>query len=156
MIRGTTAQFEFKLPYSKNDIRLAEVKFLQPGNTKGLEQDYPLPLYKVYQKEAYDEFGTQYYPWNWLDDYTLIVNLEQRETLTFSDKYKAQVQCRAQTVDGQVFASVQQNINVYPASWDRPIGNDATYIVLDGDNVKNNLEGQLSTFDGDVINGGDA
>ena len=32
MIRGTTAQFKFKLPYAKNELQWITMKFWQPGN----------------------------------------------------------------------------------------------------------------------------
>lgn len=142
MIRGTTAQFKFKLPYSKNNVLLAEAKFWQSGNTRGLEQDCPLPLIKYYTQEISSEGNviTQY-PWNWVDDYTLVVRLGQRETSTFSDKYKARAQMRIRTVDGLVFASGQQIINVYPADWSSPLGvdlptaTDDQWIILDGGTI---------------------
>ena len=140
MIRGTTAQFKFKLPYSKGDILLVEAKFWQSGN-KGLNRGYSLPITKSYQRTLSDngEVVTQY-PWNWLDDYTMVVRLGQQETLTFSDKYKARVQLRVRTEDGLVFASEQQIVNVYPVNWDEPLGDDIIlptpqdeFVVLNGD-----------------------
>lgn len=142
MIRGTTTQFKFKLPYSKRDIVLAEAKFWQSGNTKGLNRGYPLPIIKPYERTLSDEGDvvTQY-PWNWIDDYTLLVRLDQQESLTFSDKYKARVQLRIRTEDGLVFASPQQIINVYPTNWDKPLGTDLPsasenqWVILDGDTI---------------------
>lgn len=137
MIRGTTAQFKFKLPYGKDNIDMAEVKFWQPGNSSGLEQSYPLPITKIYKKEVSD--GK--YPWNWIGDSTLLLRLGQRETLTFSDRYKAYVQIRIRTVDGLVTASPQQIINVHPANWSTPLGEDLIepsqepWIILDGDTI---------------------
>jgi hypothetical protein len=142
MIRGTTAQFKFKLPYSKDDIVLAEAKFWQSGNTNGLNRGYSLPITKSYTRTVSDEgdIVTQY-PWNWIDDYTLVVRLGQQETLTFSDKYKARVQLRIRTDEGLVFASTQQIINVYPMSWSEPLGADLPstpedqWVILDGDAI---------------------
>jgi hypothetical protein len=142
MIRGTTAQFKFKLPYNKNNVLLAEAKFWQEGNARGLERDCPLPLRKSYKKQVSEGNVVTQYPWNWLDDYTLVVRLGQRETLTFSDKYKARAQLRIRTSDGLVFASAQQIINVYPANWDEPLGDDIIlptaedqWVILDGDTI---------------------
>ena len=139
MIRGTTTQFKFKLPYSKRDIVLADAKFWQSGNNKGLNRDYPLPIIKHYSRELDGDDVVTKYPWNWIDDYTLVVRLDQQESLTFSDKYKARVQLRVRTEDGLVFASGQQIINVYPTNWDEPLGTDLPqnpedhWVILDGD-----------------------
>ena len=140
MIRGTTAPFKFTLPYTKDKILLAEAKFWQSGNDKGLERDYPLPIVKHYSQTNWNN-GIQY-PWNWIDDSTLVVTLGQRETLTFSDKYKARIQLRVRTTDNLVFASEQQIINVYPANWDAPLGDDIIiptseneWVILDGNTI---------------------
>jgi hypothetical protein len=122
MIRGTTAQFNFKLPYNKNDVKTAEVVFWQPGNNVGLKQDYPLPIKKEYEVSSYALEIVGYDSWSWVDDYTLSVKLSQQETLTFSDKYKAIVQLRGATIDGIVFASPQEYIVVYPIHGDEPMG----------------------------------
>lgn len=141
MVRGTTAQFEFKLPYSKNDIELAEVDFRQPGNEKGLNQDYPLPITKVYRMTKADDGAlVTNYPWNWADNYTLMITLGQQETLTFCDRYKAFTQIRIRTTSGTVLANARQNITVYPSPWDDPLGIDLPtaddeWVVLDGQTV---------------------
>lgn len=142
MVRGTTAQFKFKLPYTKNNIELVEVKFWQSGNLKGLNEDYPLPITKIYRQEISEDGSLiTNSPWNWIDDYTLLIRLGQRETLTFSDKLKARVQLRLRTVDGLVAASDPQIISVGPAPWDEPLGNDIInqtdddWVILDGDTI---------------------
>lgn len=143
MIRGTTAQFQFKLPYNKNNVSVAEVTFWQPGNQNGLKEDFPLPIIKGYTKQiSADGSIVTSGPWNWLDDYTLSVRLDQQETATFSDKYKARYQLRASTVDGLVFGSNEELVTVYPVFRDIPIGDvimpnpaDDGYIVLDGDDI---------------------
>lgn len=142
MVRGTTAPFIFKLPYSKNDIELAEVNFWQPGNTKGLNRDYPLPITKVYRMATADDGAlVTNYPWNWTDDYTLMITLGQQETLTFSDRYKAFTQIRIRTTSGTVAANTKQSITVYPSPWDNTLGNDVVlpetdeWVILDGQTV---------------------
>ena len=143
MIRGTTARFKFKLPYDKNNVSAAEVSFWQHGNSNGLDNDFPLPIIKGYIKQTAED-GTIITsgPWNWLDDYTLSVKLDQQETRTFSDRYKARVQLRASTIDGVVFGSNEEPIVVYPAFRDVPIGDaalpgpaDNGYIILDGEDI---------------------
>jgi hypothetical protein len=142
MIRGTTAQFQFKLPYSKTEVQSAEAVFWQ-SNNDGLEDDYPLPIKKGYklQMSANGSIVTSG-PWNWIDDYTLAVKLWQQETLTFTDKYKAKVQLRARSTDGLVFASLPETIVVYPIYGDYPMGDDIIptpdgddLIILDGDDI---------------------
>ena len=144
MIRGTTAQFKFKLPYLKEDVLLAEAKFWQPNNSKGLNQDFPLPITKAYKREVSEQGDiVTNYPWNWIDNNTLVVRLGQQETLTFSDKYKARVQIRVRTADGLVFASTPQIVTVYPIYGDEPLGEE---VIPSSDD-------QWVVFDGDTING---
>jgi len=142
MIRGTTAQFQFKLPYDKQNVQSAEVVFWQQNNS-GLDEDFPLPIKKVYVLDM-DSGGSIVTsgPWNWVDDSTLAVKLWQSETLTFSDKYKARVQLRAKSTDGLVFASSQEVITVYPIYLDYPLGDDIIptpdidgTIILDGEDI---------------------
>ena len=148
MIRGTIAQFQFKLPCSKTEVKCAEAVFWQPNNT-GLNEEYPLPIKKGYNRQiSGDGSIVTSGPWNWIDDYTLAVKLWQQETLTFTDKYKAKVQLRASSTDGLVFASPQEIITVYPIYGDYPLG-DAIVPAPD--------ENDLIILDGeDIISGGEA
>ena len=142
MIRGTTAQFNFKLPYSKEDVTTAEVVFWQPNNS-GLNEDFPLPIEKGYVQELSSNGAViTGGPWNWVDDHTLSVKLWQQETLTFSDKYKARVQLRAMA-NGAIFASPQEYITVYPIYGDEPMGDDIVptpdtegWTILDGETIE--------------------
>lgn len=128
MIRGTTAQFKFKLPYAKSDLQWVTMKFWQPGNDGTTEA--PLPIIK--KKEHCDD-----------DDESkeLSVSLTSEETLRFTDKYKAKVQMRAQHKNGLVFASKEKVIIVYPLDGDLtqdailPGETDDGWIVLDGQPV---------------------
>lgn len=159
MVRGTTAQFQFKLPYSKQNIQSAEVVFWQRNNS-GLDDDFPLPIKKGYLLEKSEDGSiVTSGPWNWINDNTLAVKLWQQETLTFSDKYKAYVQLRAKSTDGIVFASDPELITVQPIYGDYPLmdefvptTNPDDVIILDGDDVfpAMNVNGMI-VLDGDDI-----
>lgn len=105
MIRGTTAQFKFKIPYMKQDLLWATIKFWQPGNNGTLLA--PLPITKRLKHCSAPD-----------DSYELYINLTAEETLRFSDRSKAIVQLRAQTLDGATFASKETLISVYPINDD--------------------------------------
>ncbi len=96
MIRGTTAQFKFKLPYSLNELEWVTIKFWQPGNLNLS----PITRFKANCEES--------------DSGQICVSLLATETAMFSDKYKAKMQLRAQPFDGTVFGSKQYDIIVYP------------------------------------------
>jgi hypothetical protein len=148
MIRGTTAQFKFKLPCAKGNLLFATIKFWQPGNPGTIEA--PLPITKKlahctgletneqininkWNSQEYEEIkhnlGIGEKAWDALTDEEkrqfaeasfdeLYISLTAEETLRFSDKSKARVQLRAQQKDGTVFASHQQLITVYPINDD--------------------------------------
>ena len=100
MIRGTTAQFKFKLPYPMDQLQWITIHFWQPGNPNN-----GLPIYK--NKNHCNEPTPQ----------EICVSLTAEETKLFTDKYKAKVQLRAQQDDvfgGAVFGSTTQLITVYP------------------------------------------
>lgn len=125
MIRGTTAQFKFKMPYSKSECDSIRIKFWQPNNPSEL-----LPITRT----ANDCSTTD-------NDKELCVSLTAEETARFSDKYKARVQLRAQ-VNGTVFGSYPQIIPVYPMINDiieedptLPPQDEEGWIVLDGDTI---------------------
>lgn len=122
MIRGTTTQFKFTLPYTKEEIEFVTIKFWQKNNhaltpiTRGLA-DCANPL----------------------DSKELSVSLTAEETLRFSEKYKGRVQLRGMCKNtGTVFASKQQLFTVYPLSDDLSGDitvppNDEGWVILDGD-----------------------
>lgn len=127
MIRGTTAQFKFNLPYNFSDIRLAKITFWQSGNC-GPATDRPLPIVKTLNQCSSSNIPNE-----------LCVTLTQEETLRFSDKTKAYVQLRAESIDGNAFASKQEQLTVYPVYDDSildgiitPTPSDNGYIILDG------------------------
>lgn len=126
MIRGTTAQFRFKLPYAKSELLWATIKFWQPGNDG-------TPLAKLpITKGLGDCSDTQ-------NPYEIYTKLTAEETMRFSDKLKARVQLRAQTHSGATFASRITLVSVYPINDDMvtddptlPESNDMGFIILDG------------------------
>ena len=127
MIRGTTAQFKFKLPYPKAELSWATIKFWQPGNTNAY-----LPITKKLVHCDSPEDSTELY-----------VSLTADETMRFSEKYKAKVQLRAQHAEsGTVFGNRTQLITVYPMN-DEILGEDPTlpaeneegWVVLDGETI---------------------
>ena len=127
MIRGTTAQFKFKLPYPKSELTWATIKFWQPGN---MNQGLPITKQLVHCDSP--------------DDSTeLCISLIADETIRFSEKRKAKVQLRAQhTTSGTVFGSRPQLFTVYPMHDEiieedptLPAENEEGWIVLDGEIV---------------------
>ena len=130
MIRGTTAQFKFKLPYKFSDIKVVKVVFWQPSNS-GISKDRPLPIVKVLEQCSQGESLNE-----------LTISLSQEETLRFSDKKKAYVQLRAESNDGYIFASKQEPLTVYPIYDDTILGDiitptpdDQGCIILDGEDI---------------------
>jgi hypothetical protein len=127
MIRGTTAQFKFKLPYAREELQWVTIKFWQEKNPNKY-----LPILK----------NLDHCPPSSDDSKALCVSLTADETLLFSDKYKAKIQLRGMKNDGTVFGCKQQLVTVYPLDDElagditAPI-NDGGWIVLDGDNIIN-------------------
>lgn len=121
MIRGTTAQFKFKLPYKIYELNWATIKFWQPGNSGTL--DAPLPI----TKRKDDCSATD-------NPNELCVSLTASETLRFSDKIKARVQLRAEANDGTTFASRESLITVYPISDDIVTDDPSLPDIPTGDN----------------------
>ncbi len=129
MIRGTTAQFKFKLPYSYDELANIVIRFWQPGNF-----DDALPIIK--QKINCSEPAAR----------EICVSLRPSETALFSDKYKAKMQLRAQPYLGTPFGSKECLVTVYPMP-DDIIVDDPTidpdnpvedeWIILDGDDIVN-------------------
>jgi hypothetical protein len=133
MIRGTTAEFKFNLPYAKGTLEWATIKFWQPGNLNSY-----LPITKTLEHCTAEDTSTE-----------LCVSLTADETKRFLDKYKARVQIRAKVKEakegeviegaGTVFASHEEIITVYPMNDDIldddpmiPSENEDGYIILDG------------------------
>ena len=102
MIRGTNAQFKFRLPYKFSELDWVNIVFWQPENT-GPESSRPLPITKVLEQCSQTEISNE-----------LSVTLNQEETLRFIETRKAYVQLRAATLEGVNIASKKQQITVYP------------------------------------------
>lgn len=130
MIRGTTAQFRFKIPYTKSELAWATIKFWQRGNTGTIEA--PLPITKKLIHCDAPE-----------DSKELCVSLTAEETARFSDKYKANVQLRAQhEASGTVFGTRPQLVTVYPMTDDildedpmLPAENAEGWVIFDGEPI---------------------
>ena len=130
MIRGTNAQFIFKLPYDFNQLSAAKIVFWQPDNN-GPTTSRPLPIIKILPQCSQSTNPNE-----------LCVTLNQEETLRFRDDRKAYAQLRATTKDGIPIASKQRTLTVEPA-YDDSIFDDNMlptpeydgYIYLDGQTI---------------------
>lgn len=97
MIRGTTAQFKFKLPYSYEELTNITIMFWQPGNP-----NYLLPILKY--KSHCEK----------LTDNEICVSLRPSETALFSDKYKAKMQLAGRPKLGNTFGTKEKILVVDP------------------------------------------
>ena len=130
MVRGTTAQFKFSLPYNYDQIEVAKIAFWQQGNDG--TTDNPMPIYKTLAQCAQTNNPKE-----------LLVTLSPSETLRFSTKFKGRVQLSATTYEGIRFASKQQLITVYPIQDDSNVGdvvvptpdNDTGFVIFDGEAI---------------------
>lgn len=160
MIRGTTAQYKFKLPCTKDELVWATIKFWQSGNSG--TTDAPLPITKrLYHCSSPG------------DSHELCVSLAPEETMRFSEKLRAQMQFRAQRDDGTVFGNRTKYIVVYPMHDDildedesmLPGTNGDDLVVFDAGAITEQSEdkepttpgvdhGDLFAFDaGSIVNG---
>lgn len=128
MIRGTTAQFKFKLPYDVCNISVVKVTFWQTGNN-GPSASRPLPIVKTMDQCSKCNTSNE-----------LLVVLNKEETLRFSDKLKAYVQFHGKTLEGTAFANEPELIPVCPVCDDSVLddvviptpGPEDDIIILDG------------------------
>lgn len=128
MIRGTTAQFKFKLPYDVCNISVVKVTFWQTGNN-GPSASRPLPIVKTMDQCSKCNASNE-----------LLVVLNKEETLRFSDKLKAYVQFHGKTLEGTAFANEPELIPVCPICDDSVLddvviptpGPEDDIIILDG------------------------
>lgn len=126
MIRGTTAQFKFNLPYQLKDIRDAQITFWQKGDSFSAAHSLDIVKYRI------DCVGRS-------GDKAVYVSLNPEETARFSDKKHGYVQFRGVATDFTVFASKQESFIVYPCVNDDPIGeipppeddNNDGWVVID-------------------------
>lgn len=98
MIRGTTAQFKFKLPCTRGELNDVAITFWQPNNPN------LAPIIKrIKDCQAENESSELY------------VSLTADETKRFCEKYVAKVQMRAYHIEsGTVIGSHPRVIPVYP------------------------------------------
>lgn len=125
MIRGTTAQFKFKLPCAKEELQWAKIKFWQSQNPSTY-----LPITKNLDHCSVSPDSPE----------TIYVSLTPEETLWFSDKYKAKVQLRAMKNDGTTFANKEKLVTVYSINDDFvddliATENEQGWIILDGESI---------------------
>ena len=127
MIRGTAAQFKFRLPYSYSDLKDITIKFWQEGNQNEL-----LPIIKT-KANCVERVNKEIY-----------VSLRPSETAAFSDRYKAKMQLRATPIFGASFGSKERLITVYPMPDDIILDDPADvpvvpteegWIILDGNTI---------------------
>ena len=102
MIRGTTAQFKFRLPYNLSDISIIKITFWQEGYG-GPDSTRPLPIVKILDQCTRSDLPNE-----------IIATLNKEETLRFVDDRKAYVQVQGKTIDKVAFASKQVLVSVYP------------------------------------------
>ena len=126
MIRGTTATFKFNLPCKKSELEWATIRLWQDGY--GGPTNAPLPIIKRLTDCSDSD-----------DPNELCVSLTTRETLRFSDKFKAKMQLRAKISDqSTVFASHVETITVYPINGDLAnddLAGEGGSIVVDDEDV---------------------
>jgi hypothetical protein len=130
MVKGTTTQFKFSLPYDYSDIEVAKIKFWQRGNNG--TPDGPLPIYKTLAHCIQTSNPRE-----------ILVTLSPAETLRFSTKVKGRVQLSATTYEGIRFASKEQLITIYPIHDDTNIGDvvwpapdeSNGWVILDGEAI---------------------
>ena len=132
MIRGTTAQFKFKLPYDISELSVVKIIFWQE-NYSGPDKSRPLPILKVLSQCSQGNSTKE-----------LLVSLNKEETLRFADDRKAYVQLQAKPKEGSGFASKKTMITVYPVYDDSvldddiiptPIPDSDGLVILDGSTI---------------------
>ena len=130
MIRGTNAQFKFRLPYNFSELKTVKITFWQPENN-GPSSSRPLPIIKILEQCSPSDIENE-----------LCVTLNQEETLRFVDDRKAYVQLRAATIDGIPIASREKMITVYPVYDDTILDDEILptpdydgWIYLDGSTI---------------------
>jgi hypothetical protein len=100
VIRGTSQQFKFSIPYNYEDLTDVRIAFWQEDN-HGTE-DYTLPIIKTKNDCTSNPFGT-----------ILYVTLNSKESLAFATDRKAFVQMRATTIDGFTFGCRKKSFTVH-------------------------------------------
>lgn len=109
MIRGTTAPFKFKLPYTWDKVCAARATFKQIQ-----DNGETLTIVKTYDTRRIEHPNPGGFTPDPNDNSIVYVVLNSNETLQFSDKRKANVQFKSYCEDNGVIASKLQKFTVYP------------------------------------------
>ena len=132
MIRGTTQEFKFIMPYDYEDVPLITVVFSQ-NNNDGPEESRPLPIIKYHDdcRPSVD------------NSKEISVTLLPEETARFLDDRKVYVQLTGTTTSGIRFGnSPPKEITVYPIHNDSVLGDivpsseSSGFMILDGGNIE--------------------
>lgn len=99
MIRATSQQFKFQIPYDISDVDEVNIMFWQEDDNGNDDA-----VFIVKTKDMCDQ----------LNERTLCVTLHSEETARFTEDRKAYAQLRAVTHDGFAFGSYRKQITVYP------------------------------------------
>ena len=103
MIRGTTQQFRFELPYHYSELVNLKIAFWQEDNQG--TGDYKLPIIKSIENDDKIDISD--------DGNAVYVTLNVKETLAFECDKKAYVQLWA-TTQTNAFGSHAKQFTVYP------------------------------------------
>lgn len=131
MIRGTNAQFRFKLPYNYSELKSVKITFWQDENN-GPAANRPLPIIKILEQCSQTDKSNE-----------LSITLNQEETLRFSEERKGWVQLRGVTIDGIPIASNQKQFVVHPVYDDSILDDEILptpdydgWVFLDGSTIE--------------------
>jgi hypothetical protein len=143
VIRGTSEQFQFKIPYKYEDVQFVEITFWQDDVVGTMDSPFPI---KKHLSACEDTTGTN----------VLILTLQPNETLRFTDKKKAYVQLSGCTLEGSMFSSRKSIITVYPTYVDNifdttspPMTEDG-WLIVDGGSIVDD-SGEIVFLDGGAI-----
>ena len=134
MIRGTTAQFTFKLPkeLNLNDVSYIQITAWQKGYTG--TPIAPLPISKTYTNSDWGSVLK--------DEHTLVVVLSPEQTARFTDKLKGYIQCKVVVEGKAIYGTYEQRFTVHPMYKDMVGGdmgeieqNSEGWIILDGQTI---------------------
>ena len=127
MIRGTTEEFRFKIPYTQEEVQSFEITFWQKGLYGTAE--HPFPINKTELSPGV----------SWYDANTIKVVLTADETLRFTDKLKGYAQFAGCTINNFTFSHIPTTYTVYPLRTsidvDDIMPSKDGIIILDGDVV---------------------
>ncbi len=144
MIRGTTEQFQFKIPYKYEEVEYVEITFLQEDVFGTADAPFPI---KKYLNACDDTTGTN----------ILRIVLHPNETMRFIDTKKAFVQLVGRTFEGNVFSHRKHQITVYPVCSDHifapisPPVTDDGWLIIDGGVIVDGPGGNIILDGGSIL-----